>query len=155
MKTRSKFLLDLYVFLSSPIHAAKSLQTILFFIFPPRAPHRPFTTRLFHNINFFSCPRLEVNFPSSLRAQTTESRQLLCEQLFQYLMAASKLYYASCEGARARGRGRSEGRGFRKSKCLSLRKVFKVKFWPPPLFRHFLAAGSRGWGGRGKISGGS
>lgn len=28
-----------------------------------------------------------------------------------------------------------------------------MKFWPPPLFRHFLAAGSRGWGGRGKISG--
>lgn len=29
-----------------------------------------------------------------------------------------------------------------------------MKFWPPPLFRHFLAGGSRGGGGgRGKISG--
>lgn len=31
----------------------------------------------------------------------------------------------------------------KKSKCLSLRKVFQVKSWPPPLFRHFLAGGRR------------
>lgn len=42
------------------------------------------------------------------------------------------------------GEGPLWGQGFRKSECLSLRKVFKVKFWPAPLFRHFLAGGRRG-----------